>query len=175
MGHWSTAPESPTPKEWCDILRTSLLEASTVAAFYRLPTEREQIRFSYSQTESNETILQTAVEIILTEPEHRPGLLVRINPSITKDGLEQIGRATREWLDHNARYRIRAIARRCFEGDSDPRFIAPEWTTTGEIERMLALLAETEFPDTTLAVSYAMAQAHDAAYTCTTLTLTPST
>ena len=138
-----------------------------------VPTEREQIRFSYSQTESNETILQTAVEIILTEPEHRPGLLVRINPSITKDGLEQIGRATREWLDHNARYRIRAIARRCFEGDSDPRFIAPEWTTTGEIERMLALLAETEFPDTTLAVSYAMAQAHDAAYTCTTLTPNP--
>ena len=96
-----------------------------------------------------------------TDSDERLDFLISVNPALTENHLEQIVRTTEVWLDDEAMNRIRAIARRCFDDQTNPQDMITEWNSSAEIERLVALLSETSIPDKTLSMCYTISTAYE--------------
>ena len=104
-------------------------------------------------------LAEVAVSLLTMEPEQRLDSLGLVNPALTENHLDEIARKTEEWLDSEARERIRTKAIECYEMKSDPKLIVINWNTEMEVERLVELLVKTSIPDKNLAICYAMARA----------------
>lgn len=123
----------------------------------------------HASSSINEIVATVEVDLIRTDADDRLAKLRDVNPSLNDDHLDQIAEVTDKWLDSKARARLRAIVRHHYDNSPDPSSktipsdILVEWSTSGEIPRLIGLLKETSVPDQTLAACYALAAAHDAA------------
>ena len=111
--------------------------------------------------EITQMLCRIAVSVLHTDSDERLDFLMAVNPALTEDHLEQIVRTTDLWLDDEAMNRIRAIARRCFDDQTNPKDMIIEWNSPEEIERLVALLSETSMPDKILNLCYTISAAYD--------------
>ena len=109
----------------------------------RRPLLRSTSFEGYDSPAANQIIAAIALEVLMTDADHRLDHLQSVNPGLTDDQLDQIAETTEQWLDRRARDRIRVIARRCVDKRSDPRDVMDEWNTSEEIERLIGLLRGT--------------------------------
>ena len=158
----SIRPESLSADEWQEIFARPSAEGGTDEDETSAPTVNSFE--GYDSPAANQIIAAIALEVLMTDADHRLDHLQSVNPGLTDDQLDQIAETTEQWLDRRVRDRIRVIARRCFDKRSDPRDVMDEWNTSEEIERLIGLLRGTSILDKTLAICYAMSTAHDAAY-----------
>ena len=116
-----------------------------------------------------EVVATVEVDLIRTDADDRLERLQVVNPSLTDDHLDQIAEVTGQWLNSEARERLRSVARNHYDSRLDPSSkaipsdILLEWSASGEISRLIGLLKKTSVPDQTLAACYALAAARDAA------------
>ena len=123
--------------------------------------ESEHSLDGYDSTEIRQIIGRIAVSVLTTDSDERLDFLMAVNPALTENHLEQIVRTTDLWLDDEAMNRIRAIARRCFDDQTNPQDMIIEWNSPEEIERLVALLSETSMPDKILSLCYTISAAYD--------------
>lgn len=133
----------------------------TTAHVISASAETEHSLDGYDSTEITQMICRIAVSVLHTDSDERLDFLMAVNPALTENHLEQIVRTTDLWLDDEAMNRIRAIARRCFDDQTNPQDMIIEWNSPEEIERLVALLSETSMPDKTLSLCYTISAAYD--------------
>ena len=136
----------------------------TTAHVIPVSAETEHSLDDYDSTEIREIIGRIAVSVLTTDSDERLDFLTSVNPALTENHLEQIVRTTDLWLDDEAMNRIRAIARRSFDDQTNPQDMIIEWNSPEEIERRVALLSETSIPDKTLSLCYTISAAYDKLY-----------
>ena len=162
------SPESLTTDDWQQIitrpdLGSTHLEDEHVPAVSSFD--------DHAPPNTKETVASIELELIRTDADDRLEKLQDINPGLTEDHLDQIAEVTELWLDSEARERLRTIVRHHYDSRPDsssmaiPSDILAEWSTSGEIPRLIGLLKKISVPDQTLAACYALAAAHDAANT----------
>ena len=114
-------------------------------------------------------VASVELDLIKIDADDRLERLQAANPSLTDDHLDQIAEVTEQWLDSEARKRLRSIVRNHYDNRPDsssmaiPSDFLMKWSASGEIPRLIGLLKKTLVPDQTLAACYALAAAHDAA------------
>ena len=133
----------------------------TTAHVIPASAETEHSLDDYDSTEIRQIIGRIAVSVLTTDSDERLDFLISVNPALTENHLEQIVRTTELWLDDEAMNRIRAIARRCFDDQTNPQDMITEWNSSAEIEQLVALLSETSIPDKTLSMCYTISAAYD--------------
>ena len=103
-------------------------------------------------------------ELIEIDPDDRLDCLRRANPALSEEHLGQIARTTSLWLDGAARSRMRELVRQDFHRGRAPGDILADWLTIPETQRLTDLISDTDIPDPTLAVCYAICEAHELAH-----------
>ena len=108
---------------------------------------------------ASELAVKYISELRETDPDERLDYIRVANPAVTEEHLGQLALTTDRWLDNEARERIRAIARKHAEDQSDPRQVLLEWLTDEELARFHSALDETTFPDSIIGTCYALCMA----------------
>ncbi len=116
------------------------------------------------QDTADSIVSQHMEQLLLADSDDRLEYLKRVNRRLTEDHLEQIASISQRWLDGEARNRIRALARKCYDNGQDARNTLISWYTIEEFHRLEGLLRATTIPDLDLAMCYAVCEAHDAVY-----------
>ena len=111
------------------------------------------------EREAMEAARQHIVNLLMSDPDDRLDYLQQAAPSLTEDHLDQIVIATDRWLNDQARDRLRTLVQRRFDDSDSPADILIDWLTPEEVQRLVELLDEPSFPDTTLALCYAICEA----------------
>ena len=111
-----------------------------------------------------ELILRYIAELRAMDPDERLDYVLSANPVLTEEHLQQIVATTDQWLNNEARDRMRAIAQRTVTNHGDPRGILIDWITDEEFTKLQLLLDEIEFPDPILATCYAICEADGVAH-----------
>lgn len=106
---------------------------------------------------------RSATDVFTADSDERLEYLYIVNPELTEEHLDQIATVTDQWLNNQAKERIRAMARRAYDGNAEPGNMVIHWATSEEIKRLADLLMETSIPDKTLAIGYAMVTARHTA------------
>ena len=156
--------ESVDTADLLQVFGSPLYTVGTTTDIEALPTATEHSFDQYDSTEIKEIISRIAVSVLHKDPDERLDFVAFINPTLTDQHLEQIAAITDCWLDDSARDRIRAVAKRCFDNQANPQGMISEWNSAEEIHRLVSLLMETQIPDKTLGICYAMSAAYDVAY-----------
>ena len=141
----------------------SLNAADWQQIFSRSPFNEDPQEDDPEGDEIKRAVRETATIVLMTDSDDRLDCLSSLNPSLTTEHLEEIAKATGQWLDGPARERLRKAALHTYESNHDPGRTMEEWTTTEEVRRLTGLMRETSVPDMTLAICYAMSAAYDAA------------
>lgn len=112
-------------------------------------------------------------EQALQATQHRAELLAEMDPddrlacmeaepwNFTTDHLRQVNHVTQEFLDNQARRRLRETAARCLQQGEPPYEIASHWFTEAEFNRLNQLLNRTEIPDKLLVLCYVWLEVHE--------------
>lgn len=103
-------------------------------------------------------------ELIEIDPDDRLDCLHRANPALSEEHLGQIARIIALWLDGAARSRMRELVRQDFHRGRAPGDILADWLTIPETQRLIDLISDTDIPDPTLALCYAICEAHELAH-----------
>ena len=98
------------------------------------------------------------------DADERLDYLLSVNQQLTEQHLQEVVEATDQWLNHEARDRMRAIALRLAKEQQDPGEVLLNWLTDEEIARIDGLLETKNFPDPILATCYAILEAHGVAH-----------
>ena len=75
---------------------------------------------------NDSTMMRHLEQLLLADPDDRLDYLKQVDPDITDDQLDRIVLITERWLDDDARSRMRALARICYDNGSDARILY--WT-----------------------------------------------
>ena len=156
-------PESLSTGDWQQIFIDSPEEGGIRPREYGTSKETLQSFDQYDSEEIRQIVTGIAIDVLMTDSDERIEYLQIVNPALTGEHLDEIATTSERWLNDQARARMRAIARRTYDGRSGPRDMVVHWATSEELKRLVDLLLETAIPDKTLAVCYAMAAAYDAA------------
>lgn len=111
-----------------------------------------------------DVLLHLTRELMELDPDERLDCLHRANPTLSEEHLGQIARTTSLWLDGTARSRMRELVRQHFHRGHNPSGILADWLTIPETQRLIDLIGDTDIPDPTLAVCYAICEAHELAH-----------
>ena len=94
----------------------------------------------------------------------RLGNLKLLNPGMTDVHLGKIVDATARWLDHDARDRMRAAAKKQQHTSRDPiTEIMLDWLTEEELDRLWELMEHVGSHERALGICYAVCEAEDLA------------
>ena len=99
------------------------------------------------------------------DADDRLDYLLYMNQNLKEENLKYIAEATDQWLNHEARDRMRAIARTFAENQQGPSEILGNWLTDAEVTRMEEMFSIPNCPDPILACCYALLEAHGVAHT----------
>ena len=98
------------------------------------------------------------------DADDRVDYLLRANSALTEEHLKEIVKATDQWLDNEARDRLRNIASDFAKRQQGPSAGFLKWLTNQELARMENLLVGKECPDPILAMCYALFEARAVAH-----------
>ena len=157
-------PEAMSASDWQQLFARSPSDIGTDLSAHETSPETGQSFDYYDSAEISEIVGPIAMSVLMVDPDERLDYLRSVNPNLTEYHLDQIARTTEQWLDHEARNRIRTSAHHCYDSKSDPQNMLIEWDTTEDIPRLINLLFETSIPDKMLAMCYAMCAAYETAY-----------
>ena len=116
------------------------------------------------EEKARDALLHLTRELMEIDPDERFDYLRRANPALSEEHLGQIVRAAALWLDSAARNRMRSLVRQRFDRGDTPSDILADWMTIAEAQRLIDLVSDADIPDPTLAVCYAICEAHELAH-----------
>lgn len=103
-------------------------------------------------------------ELRRTDSDERLDYIAQTIPGVSDEHLDQLALLIIHWLNDEARERIRAIAQTRAQTRSGPSGILSQWINAEELTRFYQALEETEFPDTAMAICYALCEAEGVAH-----------
>ena len=112
----------------------------------------------------NSLALQRLEQLLLADSDDRLDCMREASLELTAEQLLQVDSITQNWLDDEARERMRAMVRECHEKGKGPRDALLSWYTNEEFQRLVDSLQEAQISDLHFAVCYALCEAHDTAY-----------
>ena len=102
-------------------------------------------------------------KLMALDSDQRKDYVLDANPAVTEEHLGHLVVTTTNWLRSDAHERLMAVACEVVQQQRDPREVLLNWLTDDELDRFYHALDQTEFPDHTLAVCYALCKADDMA------------
>lgn len=163
MAAQSTGPEFLTAQDWQEILSSPTFGESGATTRTEPPAVSKVDNKPLKREERKAVLSWAVLQIALADSDDRLEFLGSLNPALTESDLDRIAIVREQWLNGEGRDRLRGLALRCYEKEWQPSEMLPQVSTTEELDRLAALLSQTEISDKTLAVCYLIVEAYDVA------------